>query len=435
MAKPNPNPDPSSDRPNVLLIQPDQMGATWMGVYGHPEVQTPRLDAFARQAATFERAYTVSPLCTPARGSLWTGQYPGETGVRRNHDALRGDARTVAHAFNHAGYDTMYLGKWHLSGGGNRGVKPEDRGGFARFYGWEAFHVDHWDGQIWGDDLDTAHTLPGHETDGLTDVALDWLDETRRDRPFFMTINYQAPHAPCSPPDQYADLYRGRELQVRPNVDPRATMRPQYGGETRPEWNTDWRGFVEGYYGEITHLDTAFGRLLDTLDRLGLADRTIVAFTSDHGENAGAFGRFEKHTMNEESIRIPMLIHDPRCHADRGGFRRSDLFSNVDLTPTLLDLCGLPALTTASGVSHAAAVCNGPEVARQHGVSLLAAVCIYDGRMKLETDRTGQTPVRLIDLDTDPYEMNCRLDDPAYEGIAHQLHERLTAWRDAHDPD
>lgn len=100
-----------SKRLNILLIQPDQMGATWMGVYGHPDVKTPHLSAFAQRSAVFNRAYTVSPLCTPARAAVWTGQFPGETGVRRNHDTLPRDARTIAHAFWEADYDTLYLGK------------------------------------------------------------------------------------------------------------------------------------------------------------------------------------------------------------------------------------------------------------------------------------------------------------------------------------
>lgn len=313
-------------------------------------------------------------------------------------------------------------------------MKPEDRGGFERFCGSEAFHIDHWAGTVWGDDLDDPQTLAGHETDGLTDVAVDWLSEAHGDRPFFMALNYQAPHAPCSPPERFAELYRDRELHARPNTDAQAEMRPQYGGQTRPEWNTDWRGFVEGYYDEITHLDAAFGRLLDTLDRLGLAGRTIVVFTSDHGENTGAFGRFEKHTMNEESIRIPLLIHDPWVSANSSGFRREDLFSNVDLTPTLLDLCGLPAWPALSGVSHADAVRGRAGIERDYAISLLNSLSLYDGRMKLETGLSGREPMCLTDLANDPYEMHNMLHDPAYDEVFQQLLNRLAAWRIDHDP-
>lgn len=394
-----------------------------MGTYGHPDVQTPYIDAISRQSCVFDRAYTASPLCTPARASIWTGCHPHEVKVERNHQKLSPDRQTIAHVLNENGYSTHYLGKWHLDGGGDRGVPEKAQGGFQNFCGWEAFHVDHWKGRIWEDDMEAPDILLGHETDGLTQIAIERLKKlSKQTNPFFLTINYQAPHAPCAPPEPFRDRYRGRDLNIRPNVDTSAYMSPQYGGEKRPEWDCDWREFVERYYGEISHLDAAIGRLYDTLPSLGLSDDTCFIIHSDHGENAGAFGRFEKHTMNEESIRVPLIIHHP---THTSAIRRDDLFSSIDIAPTILDLCGVEGLSSASGVSHKDAIFDCGEPARESMLVRLATAALLQEHLKLETTEDGKQIVALRDLQVDPFELQNFKDSPDYAQVTERMHHTL----------
>ena len=186
-------------------------------------------------------------------------------------------------------------------------MPPEKRAGFQHFIGWESHHVDHHAGLIWRDDPNGPIEMPGHETDALTDIALQQLAQAASGRnPFFMLLSYQAPHPPCSPPPEYLDLYRGQDLLTEANADAAAWY-------DMPHWNADYDAatFRQLYFGEISQLDAAFGRLLSGLDELGLRENTLVLFTSDHGEMAGAHGLFGKGVMFEESLHVPLIARAP----------------------------------------------------------------------------------------------------------------------------
>jgi arylsulfatase A-like enzyme len=188
---------------------------------GAVSCRRPIWSRFAEGAVAFDHAYTTTPLCTPYRACLLTGKYPSQTGVRHNGERLPAGCRTLADELNEAGYDTRYIGKWHLSGEphGNRYVPPGQRGGFRHFIGWESHHVDHYKGLIWRDDPDTPIALTGHETDGLTDIVCEELRKvSSSETPFFMAVSYQAPHAPSSPPEPYYRLYDDTAAQGPENT-------------------------------------------------------------------------------------------------------------------------------------------------------------------------------------------------------------------------
>jgi arylsulfatase A-like enzyme len=229
------------DHPNLVFVFPDQMGATWLGCYGNAWLHTPEIDRFAGEGLLFEQAYTASPVCTPFRGTLFTGRYPCQTGIVENGLRVPPCEVTLADRLNRSGYHTAYVGKWHLSGrpGGNRWVPPQERAGFQCFLGWESHHVDHWQGRIWEDDPDRVIHMQGHETDALTELACSTL--AGLESPFCLFVAYQAPHPPCTPPPDLLQLYEGRSLTYRPNVtDTGAWYR-------RPEWGCDYglRTFVD----------------------------------------------------------------------------------------------------------------------------------------------------------------------------------------------
>ena len=296
-------------KPNIVFVLADQLGTRWLPLHGHPLVSAPQLDDFARESAVFDRAITTSPVCTPYRGCLLSGLYPTQTGVLENGQAYPAGLPSIADRLNDLGYATHYVGKWHLSGApqANRWVPPARRAGFQNFIGWESHHVDHHAGLIWRDDPDCATEMAGHETDALTDIALEQLrDCAQADAPFFLMISYQAPHPPCSPPPEYLAPYEDQDLPLEPNADASAWFKHE-------AWKADYdvQRFRQLYFGEISQLDAAFGRLLAELEALELRDSTVLVFTSDHGEMAGAHGRFGKGLMYEEALHVPLVIRGP----------------------------------------------------------------------------------------------------------------------------
>jgi choline-sulfatase len=365
-------------KPNILLVFPDQLGAGWLPVYGNPIVRAPVLNSFARQSVVFEQAITSAPVCTPYRGCLLTGLYPSQTGVTDNGMALPPDATTLAHHLSNAGYETRYIGKWHLSGDpqGNRWVPPHQRGGFQHFTGWESHHVDHSAGLIWADNPDVAISLGAHETDGLAEIVIEQLAAVQP--PFCMVVSFQAPHPPCSPPDEFRAPYQNIDLMPEPNADRAAWY-------NQPEWNANYgvQEFRERYFGEITQIDAAFGRILQALDANGLADDTVVIFTSDHGEMAGAQGLFGKGVMYQEALHVPLMVRMPRQRVAR---RVAAPVSTVDFLPTLLDLAGCDPVHGAPGASFRPILEGAAGDARRAVFSEYRNRCVVKDDWKLFTE-------------------------------------------------
>ncbi len=419
----------SPDRPNVLFIFPDQLGAHYMGCYGHPQVRTPALDRLAAESLRFTRAYTASPLCTPFRGTLFTGRYPVQTGIVRNSQRIPECETTLADQFNDAGYLTSYVGKWHLSGqpAGKHWVPPMERAGFSDFIGWECGHVQHHDQVLFEDDPDDPIPMPGHETNGLTRFACERLERCAADdRPFCLFVSYQAPHPVCDPPEEYRELYAGKHLHYRLTVDPEARF-TGYGALPMDMGVREW---TERYFGEITHLDAAVGRLLDRLDELGLRDSTLVVFTSDHGDMAGCHERFEKACSYEEATRIPLLVRLP----GRGRVGTCDaLFSSVDFLPTLLGLCGLPPASTAEGMNYAPLIRGEPGAEEREALVMSCRdwACIRHSPWKLTLSAGGEEVRTLFRIDTDPHEqVNCARDPADRRTVASLREMYLTVLED-----
>lgn len=244
LVEPNKNKFP--DNPNIIFVFPDQLGAEVLNCYGNEDVISPNINKFVEEGLLFERAYTASPVCTPFRGTLFTGRYPSQTGVKGKGMRLPHSELTLPELFGQGGYLTSYLGKWHLSGqpGGNRPIPAEERAGFEDFIAWESHHVDHWQGLIFADgnqDLEGFNTIrcssdgsdlnvdnldsntvnssnddnyikikmEGHETDGLTELVCHKLNEIK-DEQFCLFVSYQAPHPPSTLPEEYLNLYKER---------------------------------------------------------------------------------------------------------------------------------------------------------------------------------------------------------------------------------
>jgi arylsulfatase A-like enzyme len=324
-------------RPNVVVFFTDQQRWDTTGVHGNPLDLTPNFDRMARAGTHVAHAVTPQPVCAPARAALQTGRYPTTTGCFRNGIPLPDTEKTLAHHFADAGYATGYIGKWHLAG--TDPVPDEDRGGYQH---WLAANLLEFTSDAYRtvvfDDGGEPVALPGYRSDALTDAAIRFIAD-HHDEPFFLFVSYLEPHHQNEvdnypAPDGYAERYAGRWLPT----DVAALARP---GDPAVQ-------HVAGYCGQVKRLDEGLGRLRDALRSMSLADRTIVAYTSDHGCHFRTRNAEYKRSCHDGSIRVPLALCGPGFD---GGGRVDGQVSTLDLPPTLLDAAGLPVPQEMQGHS------------------------------------------------------------------------------------
>lgn len=321
-------------QPNVLYVFSDQHRAASLPGGPFSEVIAPNIDAFRRANFSMDACISNYPLCTPYRGILMTGKYPHQSGLLAAGHKLNPDEFTLTKAFKAAGYHTSYVGKWHM--GRDNAFVPS---------GPLRFDID--DYCIWckTDRHYTSYTFdpvtgkrlmpPGWNATSMTDQAIALLKArpTGPDaQPWFMEVSWNPPHPPFDPPAADQKPYAGT-LKRRPNV--------KITGKGRKPIRTDqdWHTTAQGYLGGITGVDLEFGRLLRTLDEMGVADNTIVIYTSDHGEMLGSQGLMGKRVPYEESVRVPFMVCYPGV-TPKGG-RSKALFAAIDIYPTVCGLAGI----------------------------------------------------------------------------------------------
>ncbi len=324
------------DRPNVIVFFTDQQRWDTTGLHGNPLDLTPNFDRMARQGADVHYAFTCQPVCGPARSCLQTGLYATETGCYRNGIPLPGDSRTLAHYFGEAGYDSAYIGKWHLADTGEGPVPPEQRGGYDYWLASNLleFTSDAYDLVMYDND-GQPQKLPGYRVDAQTDAAIRYID-AHQDNPFFLFLSYLEPHHQnhrddYPAPAGYAARYRGGWMP--PDL-------AALGGTAR--------GQLAGYCGMVKRLDEALGRLIDALISLEQLENTIILFTSDHGCHFRTRNGEYKRSPHESSIRVPTALYGGPFI---GGGRLSQLVSLIDLPPTLLDAAGIEVPENMRGSS------------------------------------------------------------------------------------
>ncbi len=325
-------------KPNIIWFIVDQMRGQAMGCNGDPNVYTPNLDNMSIAGTNFPGAVSGYPLCCPFRGSMLTGKYAHNHSVKLHEDPLDPTFGTVTDVLNENGYETVYLGKWHLAGFKERDgrsvmrtVPRDERGRFDTWLGYDN-NNSQWDCWLHGHDGDEeiAHyRLPGYETDCLTDMALARIAARREpDPPLFMVVSVQPPHTPGLAPAEHRN-YQAQQLSLRPNVPTTCEAHARIA--------------LSGYYAQIENIDTNVGRLVDGLREASLLDDTHIMFFCDHGDQMGSQGRFGKCVPYEESVRIPFLIGGglPMRYDGRKAGNAPCLVNHVDIAPTTLGLCGI----------------------------------------------------------------------------------------------
>ena len=383
-------------RPNVLFVFFMQRAYS-MGCYGDTNARTPTFDAFARQGARLDAAISNSPVCCPYRACLMSGQYAHRHGVMSNSVEFRPTAPTIAQTFRAAGYETGYSGKWHI-------FAPKDaedpRYGFPP------------------ENTEFGFYKTDRRSANVTDVALKFIAEkSKGPAPWLLFVSWILPHQPYEAPPGYAAHFPNPTIP--PNVP--TGLATEFAKLCLPD-----------YYGMIESLDDEFKRLVQALDQAGVADDTIVVFTSDHGDMVGGHGLEAKRWPYEESARIPFLIRYPR--AIKPGTVIADPFGSPDVYPTLAGLAGVAAPQGADGADFSPLFRGETaEPPRDYVyLEMQYAYVPWPGWRALRTRqymyaRTQDKPWLLFDLARDPCEMNNLVDDPSKQALVKEMDDRLVS--------
>ncbi|GMV95781.1 MAG: sulfatase [Phycisphaerae bacterium] len=329
---------PARQRPNVVLLVADQWRAQALGFAGDVNARTPHLDRLAEHGTVLTSAVSTCPVCSPYRASLMTGRYPLRHGVFVNDVPLNTEAVSLAQAFSAAGYRTAFIGKWHIDGRGRSSyVPPERRQGFEFWRGCECTHE--YNRSPYYADTSEKKYWPGYDAQAQTEEAVGYI-RAHQGEPFLLVLAWGPPHNPYqTAPERYRRLFRPEEIVLRPNVPPEAAA-----GARRD---------LAGYYAHCAALDDCVGRIVGALEETGLADDTILVFTSDHGDMLGSHAQERKQRPWDESVLVPFLVFWPGG-LGRTGRKLTAGFGTPDIMPTLLGLAGVAVPATVDGEDRSA---------------------------------------------------------------------------------
>jgi arylsulfatase A-like enzyme len=435
--------DPS--RPNVVFIVSDDQGPWALGCAGNPEIRTPELDRLAASGVRFDNFFCTSPVCSPARASLLTGDIPSRHGVHdwvrlgsmppERIDYLAGQT-LITDVVAEAGYRCALVGKWHL------GASDVPRPGFVKWFAHQSGMGPYYDAPMV--DETRPHLVPEYITDALAGAAMSFLrEESARPEPFWLSLMFTAPHYPWidSHPKAFTDLYADCPFESCPDEPPHPWF---IGGKAATERGLrERRPSLVGYFAAVSAMDAAIGRVLRELESQGVAKSTLVVFMSDNGMNCGHHGIWGKGNgtyppnMYDTSVKVPCIFAQPgRIVA---GKVSNDLVSGYDVFPTLLDHLGVAHHPGRPKPGRSFA-----PVLRGNRLGDEREVVVYDEYGPARMVRTAewkyvhrypQGPHELYDLAGDPDERRNRVDDPTVAYIVGDLRARLERWFARHvDP-
>ena len=470
---------PEAKRPNIIYIMSDDHASHAMSCYGSKINKTPNLDRLANEGMLFTNAFCTNSICGPCRAVVLTGKYSHLNGFVRNGNTFDGSQQTVAKLLQKAGYQTAMVGKWHL--------KSEPTG-------FDYWHVLKGQGPYYNPpmktpDGDVKHV--GYTTDVITDQALEFLETKRdKDKPFFLMYHHKAPHRNWQPgpkhlnlyddvtipePDNLFDDYSGRgtparvqEMTVARHLNPndlklvpnrglndrqRAVWDKAYGPKNRAFREANLTGddlvrwkyqrYIKDYLRCIASVDDNVGRVLDYLDESGLAENTIVIYTSDQGFYLGDHGWFDKRFMYEESLRSPLVVRWPK-HV-KPGSKSDQIVLNLDFAETFLDAAGAKIPDDMQGASLVPILEDRTPDDWRKGMyyryyeypavhSVHKHYGVRTARHKLISfHELGEW--ELYDLEEDPREMKSVYGDPQYAGVVKELKAELKRLREKYKDD
>lgn len=430
----NPLGDSPSGPPNIVLIVTDDQRWDAMSWMGNPIIQTPHQDRLANEGVAFTNSFTTSAICCISRASILTGQWQLRHGIKGFGTPIPKEnwPTTYPALLRNAGYRVGFVGKWGMGG-----EIPKDE-------------FDFWEGrQHLGPYVPKKKGDP-HWTEVVEGHALDFVDGCDAEQPFCLQLSFQAPHAPFHSNPKYLEQYDDIEIPMPETATDEAfEAQPDFvkNSEGRKRWKKRFKTpamsqrTLKNYYGLINGVDDAVGALMAKLDKKGLADNTVIIYTSDNGFFFGEHGMAGKWLMYEESIRVPLMIHDPRRPKRESGRRVEEMVLNVDLAPTILDYAGIAPPETMQGRSLRPLLSEEtrptdwrqewfyehliphPNIPRTEGVRT--------GRWSY-TRYVGTEPMHelLYDLDNDPLQRHNLATETRYATNLAEMRERWKALRE-----
>lgn len=328
--------------PNIIFILSDDHRWDAMSCVGHPFIQTPNLDKLAKEGVRFNNAFVTTSLCSPSRASFLTGQYAHTHGVKNNLTPWKNSNVTFLEILKNRGYDTAFIGKWHMPG------KLPSLRGVDRFI---TFTVQAGQGRYFNcpliiDGKETPSRKP-YVTEELTDYAIDFMSQ-QRENPFCLYLSHKAVHHQFKAAPEQQGIYDDVKLNLPKEADSWITWTNgsvYYGAILGP-----MEKFYRDYCETIVSLDQQIGRVMQKVEELGIADNTVIIYTSDNGYFWGEHHLVDKRWFYEESIRIPFIVRDPK-RISTPGITADQMILNIDVAPTVLDLAGIPVPKSMEGQS------------------------------------------------------------------------------------
>ena len=425
-------------KPNVLMIIVDDMN-DWIGAMGgHPDTKTPNMDRLASEGTLFMNAHATAAICGPSRASVMTGLLPSTTGIYgqlSDRDIKKASPATenitfLPEYFGQHGYKTMGIGKIFHNGAPEEAF--EQYGGRIKGFGPHPPDEFAWD----SDNTNTDWGVyPEHDEDMIDYKSAAWAKDRlaeEHDRPFFLAVGYIRPHAPWYAPQKWFDMHPPEQLTMPPYLEDDLDDVPQISRDLHEvpmmpttEWaieTGEWPNIVQGYLASVSFVDHYIGEVLKALDNSPYADNTIVVLWGDHGYHIGEKNRFAKHSLWEETSRVPMMIRAP------GGVEgqvSEAAVSLLDLYPTLLDMAGLPACAANEGASLKPIVAGEDKGAGRYAMTSYGYANHAIRGERYRYIRFVDGSEELYDHRDDPNEWTNLADDPAYAEVKQRLAQQL----------
>lgn len=437
-------------KPNIVLVMGDQHRYDCVGFANAYPVKTPNIDALAEKGVWFEQAYSTIPTCCPARQSLISGKRPERFGAHWNYDitlkipALPTDEFSYARALKDAGYNTAYVGKWHVNG-----EHDPTEYGFDKNYG--EYDYFRWVRTMYPDWNPWSGEFPKALLGGpsglaeeqaaphfLAERAIEMMNEMAgQEKPFHLVLSISEPHLPCRPSGRFAEMYSKADVVKWGGFDDDFVNKPYIQRQQPVSWGIDdmtwddWSECVARYYGSISEVDAALGLVVSEIERLGIAEDTVIIYTSDHGDMCGSHHMIDKHyVMYDDVVHVPFVMRWD------GHFRpRScpDFVHNfLDLHATMLEIAGAKPCDVTDGLSLCSQL-GGTDAGRDHAISTYNGqqFGLYNQRMirnKRYKYIWNLTDVdEFYDLEADPYELHNAIYDPEYKDIIAEMRKQLYA--------
>ena len=446
-------PTRAADRPNVLFILCDDIRWNAMSCAGHPSLKTPNIDRLANEGVRFENMFCTTSLCSPSRASILLGTYAHTHGVRDNFTELPTNLTHWPQRLRESGYETAYLGKWHM-GEDNDNPRP-GFDFFATHKGQGKYYDTEWNINGAGTKL-----IKGYYTTIVTDMALDWLKKDHGQKPWALCIGHKAPHSFYTPEDKYMHVFDSVRVpypQTAFHLGDKPTWMKErlytwhgiYGPlfewrkkfpDDRPEAVVDFENMVHGYWGTILSVDDSVGRLYAYLQQTNQLDNTIIVFMGDNGLLEGEHGMVDKRAAQDPSLRIPLLVRYPKLAKGKVIPQQA---LTIDIAPSLLELCNAKPLDNIHGKSWVKLVHDGADPTwrtawfyeynyeKQFPYTPNVRAIRTDQYKYIHYPHGDASPDRYIaelyDLKSDPEEDHNLIKDPAKQQLIESLKTQLTA--------